>query len=90
MGESLPSVSSPIKSHFVRFSLKNLVTEPQHAHKMAPPEWPNQGAVEFRNVVMRYRPDMEPVLRNVSFEILPQEKVGVIGRTGAGKCTNLI
>ena len=61
------------------------MTEPQHAHKMAPPEWPSQGSVVFRDVVMRYRPDMDPVLRNVSFEILPEEKVGVIGRTGAGE-----
>ena len=39
---------------------------------------------------MRYRPDMDPVLRNVSFDILPQEKVGVIGRTGAGKRFKII
>ena len=67
------------------YLLQDLVTEPQHAHKMAPPEWPSQGSVIFRDVVMRYRPDMDPVLRNVSFEILPKEKVGVIGRTGAGE-----
>ena len=57
---------------------------------MAPLEWPSQGRVVFRDVVMRYRPDMDPVLRNVSFDILPQEKVGVIGRTGAGKRFKII
>ena len=34
---------------------------------------------------MRYRPDMDPVLRRVSFDIKPKEKVGIVGRTGAGK-----
>ena len=43
-----------------------------------------RGAIIFRNVVMRYRPEMDPVLRGVSFEIFPQEKVGIVGRTGAG------
>lgn len=60
------------------------MTEPQHANKMPPPDWPSHGEVVFRDVVMRYRPDMDPVLRNVSFDILPREKVGIIGRTGAG------
>jgi len=40
--------------------------------------------VSFKNVVMRYRPGLEPVLKDVSFEILPKEKVGIVGRTGAG------
>ena len=79
-------------NHIVGFPTRRLVfacrlqlpIEPQHAHKMAPPDWPSQGGVIFRDVVMRYRPDMDPVLRSVSFEIRPQEKVGVIGRTGAG------
>lgn len=34
---------------------------------------------------MRYRPDLEPILRGVSARIRPEEKVGIIGRTGAGK-----
>ncbi|PMD43673.1 hypothetical protein L207DRAFT_422294 [Hyaloscypha variabilis F] len=47
--------------------------------------WPSQGSVEFINYTTRYRPDLEPVLRNVSFAIKPLEKVGIVGRTGAGK-----
>jgi len=47
--------------------------------------WPSEGSVEFINYTTRYRPDLEPVLRNVSFKINPLEKVGIVGRTGAGK-----
>ena len=43
--------------------------------------------MEFRNVSLRYRPATEIVLRNLSFEIKSGEKVGVVGRTGAGKST---
>ena len=50
-----------------------------------PTTWPNQGSVEFVNYSTRYRPDFDLVLRNVTFKILPGEKVGVVGRTGAGK-----
>lgn len=47
--------------------------------------WPSLGSVEFINYSTRYRQDLEPVLRNVSFKINPFEKVGIVGRTGAGK-----
>jgi len=50
-----------------------------------PPEWPNHGKIEFKNVSMRYRKDLDLVLKEVSFTILPREKIGVVGRTGAGK-----
>ncbi|KAL2611008.1 hypothetical protein R1flu_022700 [Riccia fluitans] len=50
-----------------------------------PPGWPSAGAVEYKNVVMRYRPDLPPVLHGISLKIRPMEKVGVVGRTGAGK-----
>ena len=50
-----------------------------------PPSWPSQGAVEFINYYTRYRPDLEPVLKGVSFAVSPGEKVGIVGRTGAGK-----
>ncbi|GJP74244.1 hypothetical protein CLOP_g4860 [Closterium sp. NIES-67] len=50
-----------------------------------PPGWPKQGEVSFEDVVMRYRPDLPPVLRGLSALVQGGEKVGVVGRTGAGK-----
>lgn len=46
-----------------------------------PENWPQNGVIEFRNVVMQYR-DLEPTLKNVSFVINSKEKVGIAGRTG--------
>jgi ABC-type multidrug transport system fused ATPase/permease subunit len=51
-----------------------------------PAAWPsNKGGIRFENVVLRYDPSLDPVLRGVSFEIFPGEKIGIVGRTGAGK-----
>jgi ABC-type multidrug transport system fused ATPase/permease subunit len=47
--------------------------------------WPSQGAVEFNGYSTRYRPDLDPVLKEVSFSVKAGEKVGIVGRTGAGK-----
>jgi ABC-type multidrug transport system fused ATPase/permease subunit len=46
--------------------------------------WPSKSAVEFRNVSMRYR-ENDLVLRNVNLNIRGGDRVGVCGRTGAGK-----
>ncbi|KAJ7746385.1 ABC protein [Mycena metata] len=50
-----------------------------------PPDWPNRGVVEFKNVEMSYRPGLPNVLHGISLNIKPGEKIGVVGRTGAGK-----
>ncbi|KAL9932849.1 hypothetical protein V8E36_008104 [Tilletia maclaganii] len=57
-----------------------------------PPEerWPIQGTIEFRNVQLRYRPNLPLVLKGVSFTVRPGERVGVVGRTGAGKSSILV
>ena len=47
--------------------------------------WPSQGSVEFINYSTRYRAEFDPVLRNVTLRISPCEKIGIVGRTGAGK-----
>ncbi|PWW78180.1 P-loop containing nucleoside triphosphate hydrolase protein [Tuber magnatum] len=47
--------------------------------------WPEKGGVAFENYSTRYRPDLDLVLKNVTFNIKPLEKVGIVGRTGAGK-----
>ncbi|KAF1985971.1 hypothetical protein K402DRAFT_333534 [Aulographum hederae CBS 113979] len=47
--------------------------------------WPSQGSVEFIGYSTTYRKDFDYVLKQITFKILPGEKVGVVGRTGAGK-----
>ena len=39
----------------------------------------------LRNYSLRYRPELEPALRDVSFSVKGGERIGVVGRTGAGK-----
>ncbi|KAG0081531.1 hypothetical protein BGZ93_010781, partial [Podila epicladia] len=50
-----------------------------------PEKWPSEGRVEFRNYSTRYRQGLDLVIKNISFEVQPAEKVGIVGRTGAGK-----
>ncbi|CED82203.1 metal resistance protein ycf1 [Phaffia rhodozyma] len=47
--------------------------------------WPEEGAIEFNNYTTRYRPDLPACVSDVSISIKPAEKIGVCGRTGAGK-----
>jgi len=58
---------------------------PPIAENRPPGNWPSHGAVEFINYSTRYRKDFDLVLKKISFKVLPGEKVGVVGRTGAGK-----
>ncbi|RBR25140.1 uncharacterized protein FIESC28_02048 [Fusarium coffeatum] len=50
-----------------------------------PVDWPQKGSVEFVDYTTSYRKELNPVLQNISLKIEPQEKVGIVGRTGAGK-----
>ena len=54
-----------------------------------PPGWPTSGSIEFEDVVLRYRPELPPVLHGLSFTVPPTEKIGIVGRTGAGKSSML-
>ncbi|VVA93078.1 unnamed protein product [Arabis nemorensis] len=51
--------------------------------------WPSRGSIKFEDVHLRYRPGLPPVLHGLSFFVSPSEKVGVVGRTGAGKSSML-
>ncbi|XP_050098722.1 probable multidrug resistance-associated protein lethal(2)03659 [Anopheles aquasalis] len=55
--------------------------------KKPPKDWPKEGGVQFDKVCLRYAPDptSEQVLRDLEFVIAPREKIGIVGRTGAGK-----
>lgn len=49
--------------------------------------WPQEGKIEFQNVFLRYRPNTEIVLKDLSFGVSSKEKLGIVGRTGSGKST---
>ncbi|KAK0199743.1 multidrug resistance-associated ABC transporter [Desarmillaria ectypa] len=52
-------------------------------------EWPEKGTICFEDVDLAYREGLPLVLHRVSFKINPGEKVGIVGRTGAGKSSLL-
>lgn len=57
---------------------------------LPPRSWPEKGAIDFKNVKLRYRPELDLVLKGINVSIKPKEKVGVVGRTGAGKSSLML
>jgi len=49
--------------------------------------WPSKGEIEFQNYSVKYRPDTDMVLKNISFSVEGGQKIGIVGRTGSGKST---
>ncbi|XP_075686275.1 multidrug resistance-associated protein 1-like isoform X2 [Rhinoderma darwinii] len=47
--------------------------------------WPHEGKIEFRNFCLRYREDLDLALKNINVTVQGGEKIGIVGRTGAGK-----
>ncbi|KAM7408746.1 hypothetical protein PAMA_002464 [Pampus argenteus] len=48
-------------------------------------KWPEAGRLQFENYKVRYRPGLDLVLHGISCDIGSGEKIGIVGRTGAGK-----
>lgn len=69
-------------------SLEDIPSEQVEEGVELPENWPEEGQVEFRNVSMSYANGKE-ALNNISFTLQPGNKVGCIGRTGAGKSSLL-
>ncbi|KAM4795961.1 MIT domain-containing protein 1 [Rhinophrynus dorsalis] len=71
----------------INYYVENLECEaPLRIQEKSPPDgWPQEGEIRFENVEMRYRDRLPLVLKNISFTIKPQEKIGIVGRTGSGK-----
>ncbi|CAF1164650.1 unnamed protein product, partial [Didymodactylos carnosus] len=65
----------------------HLPSEPDfYEGKSKPPtNWPNKGKIKFKNYTLRYRSELEPALKGINLKINPSDKIGIIGRTGAGK-----
>lgn len=69
--------------------IKNLPAEMQPSFGALSPkmEWPIEGHIKFEKISVRYAPHLPLVLKDCDFEIKARQKVGIIGRTGAGKST---
>ncbi|CAJ0610332.1 unnamed protein product [Cylicocyclus nassatus] len=66
--------------------------ESEHDNTQAeeiPKSWPSEGHITITDMSMKYDEDGEYVLKNVSLDIKPKEKIGIVGRTGAGKSSLL-
>jgi ATP-binding cassette subfamily C (CFTR/MRP) protein 1 len=50
-----------------------------------PASWPPAGEIQFENVELAYRKGLPLVLKGVTFHVRPGEKIGIVGRTGAGQ-----
>lgn len=63
--------------------------EPPYEIPETQPEesWPEKGEIVVDDVSLRYAPELPRVIKNVSFKVAPCHKVGIVGRTGAGKST---
>ncbi|KAM6095061.1 multidrug resistance-associated protein 1-like isoform 3-T3 [Chlamydotis macqueenii] len=61
--------------------------EPWIMSKRPPVGWPDRGIIEFVNYKAQYRKDLGLALNDLSFQTQSKEKVGIVGRTGAGKST---
>ncbi len=61
--------------------------EQEAAHELPdtkpPASWPAEGRIEFKDVTMRYRPELPPALKNMSLSVGKAEKVGLIVSDGA-------
>lgn len=76
----------------IREALDEVPQEPASINEeyRPPAAWPAQGRVEVRDLVLRYAPELPPVLHGITFTIAPGEKVGIVGRTGSGKSTTAL
>ena len=71
--------------------IKKYIDMPQEAEwtlpadQSLPASWPTRGEIAFEDFRVRYQACLEPVLKGISFSVKSGEKVGIVGRTGAGK-----
>ena len=81
----LTDLESNMTSYVRWLKIFDIPQEDQAPFDSSLESWPEDGKIEFVNYSLRYRPETELVLNNLNFTIEPKAKIGVVGRTGAGK-----
>jgi len=74
-----PELTSEFR--FSSWKTKSVASEPRG--------WPHSGEIKFNNIYMKYSPDLDFVLKGLTFHISKGSKIGIVGRTGAGKSSIL-
>ncbi|KAH9068492.1 ABC transporter [Lactarius deliciosus] len=71
---------------------RDLEQEPSHEipDQTPPTPWPSNGKLEINEAVLKYRPELPLVLKGLSMSVEGGEKIGIVGRTGAGKSSIMI
>lgn len=67
------------------FQFLDLNKEDNEKKELVNTNWPQEGMIEYSKINLKYSSRKELVLKNISFKIIPKEKVGIAGRTGSGK-----
>jgi ABC-type multidrug transport system fused ATPase/permease subunit len=88
----LQSITDPLlavqKLYNLEKAPQELPVSPAGSTEITPPsDWPTKGAVEFKDVDLRYRPELDKTLIGLSFKAEAGHKIGVVGRSGCGKST---
>eukprot|EP00804_Cyclotella_cryptica_P002769 CCRYP_021220-RE/>CCRYP_021220-RE protein AED:0.04 eAED:0.04 QI:4107/1/1/1/1/0.71/7/473/383 len=72
------------------FKIQGEAPRESSADALLPSDWPYHGMIEFIGAKLRYRQGLPLVLKGLSISIPAKSKVGVVGRTGAGKSTLMV
>jgi len=79
-----PLESSDGKIIFPTTIMRSFISNSFLVDNRPPKDWPSGGEILFQNVTLRYE-EKKDVLKNLNFAIRSKEKIGIVGRTGAGK-----
>ena len=83
----LSELETSIVSYDRCLKMTNLPKEDNTPYDIRLNFWTYSPTIEFKKFSLRYRPEAEIVLNDISFKIEACQKIGVVGRTGAGKST---
>ena len=73
---------------YTKLEIEDELTKEKDSH-LKENGWPLNGSIEYNNATMRYRKELPPSIKNLSFKVEAGMKVGIVGRTGSGKSSIL-
>ncbi|KRT79574.1 ABC transporter ATP-binding protein, partial [Oryctes borbonicus] len=78
------------KSIIMNINYNSIAKRSPYKDKNISKSWPQIGRIYFDHLYLRYVPNEEPILRDLNLSIEPGEKIGIVGRTGAGKSSIIV